>query len=77
VTVNVDVALPLLRGIVGDRAESLVEVDRSIPVSTIDKVVRELAAAEGKSIKATGEKVWREIAPALKQSTFVQLRVKK
>lgn len=77
VSINVDAALPLLRGIVGDRAESLVEVDRSISPGTIDRLVREVAAAEGSKIKVVGERIWKELAPAVRQSSFVQLRVKK
>lgn len=76
-TLEVDRALPVLRGLVGDRAEALVE--RSLPASAVDGVAREIAAAGGEKVRAVTERVWAQLkdARAAKESTYVQLRPKK
>lgn len=76
-TVDVDRALPVLRELVGDRAETLVE--RSLSAAAVDSLARELAAAEGATAKATGERVWSRLreAKAARESSYVQLRARK
>lgn len=76
-TVDVEKALPVLRQLVGERAEGLVE--RSLSAAAVDAVVRELAAASGDTAKATGERVWTALreAKAARDSTYVQLRPRK
>jgi RecB family exonuclease len=76
-TVDVEKALPLLRQLVGDRAEGLVE--RSLSAAAVDALARELAAASGDTAKATGERVWTALreARAAREATYVQLRPKK
>lgn len=76
-TVDVEKALPVLRGLVGDRAEGLVE--RSLSASAVDSLARELAAAGGEKVKAVTERVWNDLreAKAAKESTYIQLRPKK
>lgn len=76
-TVDVERALPVLRQLVGDRAEGLVE--RSLSAAAVDALARELAAASGDTAKATGERVWtalREVRAA-REATYVQLRPRK
>lgn len=76
-TVDVDRALPVLRQLVGERAEGLVE--RSLSAAAVDALARELAAASGDTAKATGERVWTALrdAKAARESTYVQLRPRK
>ena len=74
---DVDRTLPVLRGLVGVRAESFVE--RSISSSVIESVSREVAKARGEKLAATREAVWSALRgeKAVKESTYTQLRVKK
>lgn len=74
---DVDKTLPVLRGLVGDRAESFVE--RSIASSVVESIAREVAKARGEKLTTTREAVWSQLreGKAVKESTYVQLRVKK
>ena len=74
---DVDKTLPVLRALIGDRAESFVE--RTIPSSVVESVSREVAKARGEKLGATREAVWSQLreGKAVKESTYVQLRVKK
>lgn len=76
-TVDVERALPVLRELVGERAEAIVE--RSLSASAIDGLARELAAAGGEKQKAVNERVWTALreAKAARESTYVQLRPRK
>lgn len=76
-TVDVEKALPVLRGLVGDRAEAIVE--RSLSAAAVDGLARELAAAGGEKTKAVTERVWAALrdAKAARESTYLQLRPKK
>ena len=74
---DVDKTLPVLRGLVGDRAESFVE--RSIASSVVESIAREVDKARGEKLTTTREAVWSQLreGKAVKESTYVQLRVKK
>lgn len=77
-TVDVEKALPALRAAVGaDRAEGIVE--RSLSASSVDALVRELAAARGVTKRVVEEEVWGALraAKAVRDSTYLQLRPKK
>jgi len=76
-TLDVEKALPILRALIGDRAETF--VDRSIASSVVETVSREVALARGEKVKATREGVWTALrgARAVREQTYTQLRVKK
>jgi hypothetical protein len=76
-TVDVEKALPVLRQLVGERAEGLVE--RSLSAAAVDALARELAAAGGETQRAVNDRVWTALreAKAARDSTYVQLRPKK
>lgn len=76
-TLDVEKALPILRSLIGDRAETF--VDRSIASSVVETVSREVALARGEKVKATREGVWTALrgARAVREQTYTQLRVKK
>lgn len=76
-TVDVEKALPVLRQLVGERAEGLVE--RSLSAAAVDALARELAVAGGETQRAVNDRVWTALreAKAARDSTYVQLRPKK
>ena len=76
-TIDADVALPLLRELVGDRADSLVQVERKIENASIDRIATELAKASGGKIKDHKERLWQALEPAVTRSSYTQLKVKK
>ena len=76
-TIDADVALPLLRELVGDRADALVQVERKIENASIDRIATELAKASGGKIKDHKERLWQALEPAVTRSSYTQLKVKK
>ena len=76
-TIDPEVALPILRGLVGDRADALVLVERKIENTAIDRVATELARASGEKIKDHKDRLWKALEPALSRSSYTQLKVRK
>lgn len=76
-TVDVARALPVLRELAGDRADSF--IDQSISAGRVDDLAGELAAANGETVKASKQRVWDALreARAVKVSTYATLRAKK
>lgn len=76
-TVDAARALPVLRELVGDRADSF--IDQSISAGRVDDLAGELAAANGETVKASKQRVWDALreARAVKESTYPTLRAKK
>lgn len=76
-TVDAARALPVLRELVGDRADSF--IDQSISAGRVDDLAGELAAANGETVKASKQRVWDALreARAVKESTYPTLRPKK
>jgi len=76
-TVDARRALPVLRELVGDRAESVVE--QSVPSTAVDSLASEVAKASGEKIKAVKTRVWDALraAGAVRDSTYPVLRVRK
>lgn len=76
-TVDAARALPVLRELVGDRADSF--IDQSISAGRVDDLAGELAAANGETVKASKQRVWDALreARAVKESTYATLRPKK
>lgn len=76
-TVDARRALPVLRELVGDRAESVVE--QSVPSTAVDSLASEVAKASGEKIKAVKARVWDALrsAGAVRDSTYPVLRVRK
>lgn len=74
---DVDRTLPVLRSLVGDRAESFVE--RSISATVVESIAREVAKARGEKLTTTREAVWSalRVEKAVKESVYTQLRVKR
>ena len=64
----------MLREVVGERADGLVE--RSMDASAVDGVAREIAKGTGTKIRAVTEDLWGRLraAGAVRDSRYVQLR---
>lgn len=76
-TLDVKKTLPVLRSLVGDRAETFIE--QSLPTSAVESIAREVAKARGSKLKDVRAEVWASLRDqrAVKESSYVQLRVKK
>lgn len=74
---DVEKTLPVLRGIVGERADTFVE--RSIASSVVETVSREVAKARGVTLKDVRNDLWSQLrgGGAVREQNYVQLRVKK
>lgn len=75
-SLDVKRALPVLREIVGDRADGLVEL--SLEASAVDCIAREIAKGTGTKVRQTTEEVWGKLraAGAVRDSKYVQLRAR-
>lgn len=76
-SVDVRKALPVLRDLVGDRADA--EVEQSLPTSAVDAIAAEVARARGETLKSVKAAVWERLgaAHAVKTSTHIQLKPRK
>ena len=68
-------ALPILRALVGDRVEELIE--RSISTTVVTALGGELGLSRGQTKAAGQAAIWEALAPATKRTTTQSLRVKK
>ena len=68
-------ALPILRAMVGDRVEELIE--RSISTTAVTALGGELGLSRGQTKAAGQAAIWEALAPATKRTTTQSLRVKK
>ena len=75
--IDPEVALPILRALVGDRADALVLVDRKIENAAIDRIATEIAKANGEKIKDHKDRLWQALEPAISRSSYTQLKVRK
>ena len=74
-TVDVEKALPVLRARFGDQADAAVE--RSLAIGDVERLARQLAPGKGQKKAVEGVVAELAAAGAVRESKFVQLRVRK